>query len=295
MRCDVRVLAINPGKRRTEVVYFAWFLATLPMQAFVTARLSYTEYNDAMLLAQATIMALGTLALPVLLRTKDDVGLPLRDLYAVRMGCYLTIWAIVGGFVGTDPWYEVLHGHFAFNTQYNPNGVPLFMLPMTIAVFGFYTVILGSLYRLAVQACQFVGGPMARDTWYRHLGLALCLAPLMPLMETLAYTSPNYCFDSGTGQWGLNVAIYGSWHFAALLFYPRFDDSEHERTRLSEVAVKGFATVGILVFAMAIIKTEVGPIFTDVRHGVRYLNDWDPGNCLGPKPSSHATLEGGTP
>jgi len=39
-------------------------------------------------------------------------------------------------------WYEVLHGHFAFNTELNPNGVPLFMLPMTISVFGCYTVIL---------------------------------------------------------------------------------------------------------------------------------------------------------
>jgi len=35
---------------------------------------------------------------------------------------------------------------------------------------------------------------------------------------------------------------------------------------------------------MAIIKSMIAPHFTDVRHGVRYVNDWSIDNCLGEKP-----------
>lgn len=287
----MQLLATNSGKRRTEQVYLAWFALTVPLQVLVTNNLSYEHSNDRTLIPMAVFMGLGTLVLPVLLRAPSDRGRPLKDLYAVRMGLFLVVWAMIGGFVGTDPWYEVLKGHFAFNTEYNPNGVPFFMLPMTIAVFGAYSVVLGTLYRVAVQLLERAGGTLARDSWWRHVGLIVLLAPLMPLVETLAYTSTavvnfgdKYCFDPGPGKWGLNLLIYGSWHFAALLFYPRFDRTEGERTPLNDVAVRAFAAVGVIIFLMALTKSEIAPHFTDVEHGVRFINDWGADNCLGEKP-----------
>jgi hypothetical protein len=156
------VLAANPGKQRTEVVYLIWFLLTMPIQGLVVMNLSYDRPNDPALIGQSMVMALGTLILPLIFRAPADRGLPLRELYGFRMGVFLTIWAVLGGFIGTDPWYEVLHGHFAFNTALNPNGVPLFMLPMTISVFSFYTVILGTLYRLLTQLLDRAGYPRPR-------------------------------------------------------------------------------------------------------------------------------------
>jgi hypothetical protein len=285
----LRILAKNPGKRRTEIVYFMWFAVTVPLQLLTMEHLSFEHPNDPVLLSLGGLMGAGALVLPVLLRAPEDRGKPLGDLYGVRMGLFLFVWAVIGGYVGTDPWYEVLHGHFAFNTELNPNGVPLFMLPMTIAVFGAYSVILGSLYRVMVRGLERVGGPLAHDTWWRHGALALLLAPLMPLIETLAYTSDYYCFDSAAGKWGLNVLVYGSWHFAALLFYPRFDREPGEVTPLASVSVKAFATLGVLMSLMALITSEIAPHFTDVRHGVRYINDWSADNCLGAKPTSNAS------
>jgi hypothetical protein len=202
-------LSLNPGKRRTETIYVVWFLISVPVQGLVVLNLSYESPNDIPLLAQALVMGLGTLVWPVVLRAPEDRGRPLSDLYGFRMGLFLTVWAVLGGFIGTDPWYEVLHGHFAFNTELNPNGVPLFMLPMTVCVFGLYSVILGTLYRVATQLLDRTGSALARDSWFRHGLLCAILAVPMPLIETFAYSGSNYCFDNGVGMWGLNILIYG--------------------------------------------------------------------------------------
>ncbi len=279
-----RWLSLNPGKRRTEIIYVVWFLVSVPIQGLVTFNLSYDKPNDFELVAQALVMGLGTLIWPLVFRAADDKGRPLRELYGFRMGIFLTVWAVLGGFIGTDPWYEVLHGHFAFNTAINPNGVPLFMLPMTISVFGLYSVILGTAYRAVTQLLNRTNGVLARDTWLRHGILCTVLAVPMPLAETFAYSGSNYCFDNGVGMWGLNVLIYGAWHFSALLFYTRFDALPGERTPLKTVALSAFAALGILMVLMTITKTFIAPHFVEVRHGVRQLNDWSVDNCLGPKP-----------
>jgi hypothetical protein len=278
-------LADNAGKRRTEIIYFIWFLLTIPLQAFVTQHLSYDHHNDAILLGQSIVMALGTMVLPVVFRAREDRGRPLRELFGFRMGLFIFIWGFIGGFIGTDPWYEVLHGHFGYNTVINPNGVPLFLLFMTIGVFGFYVPILGTLYRIITQLLDRTHTVLARDSWLRHGILCLLLGCLIPLLETSAYGSGNYCFDAKVGAGLLNVLIYGSWHFASLLFYTRWDTKPGQRTPLTTTLAGGFATVGIMVSLMAAITTFIAPHFINVEHGLRQVNDWSANNCLGPKPS----------
>jgi len=277
-------LAANPGKHRTEIIYLLWFLLTVPVQAVVVLNLSYDRPNDPLLAGQALLMAAGTLVLPLIFRASVDRGLPMVDLYGFRMGVFLIIWAVLGGFIGTDPWYEVLHGHFAFNTAWNPNGVPLFMLPMSISVFGFYSVVLGTLYRVVTQLLDRVGGIIGRDTAFRHAAVCLALAGIIPLGETFAYSGSNYCFDNGIGMWGLNVLIYGSWHFSALLFYTLWDRRPGERATLGTTVLCGFAALGILMVLTTSIANFIAPHYVQVQHGVRHLNDWSPHNCLGPKP-----------
>jgi hypothetical protein len=280
-----RWLSPNPGRRRTEIIYFVWFLATTPMQAVVTQHLSYDHPNDVLLLAQSLVMALGILVLPVVFRAREDRGRPLRELFGFRMGLFIFIWGVIGGFIGTDPWYEVLHGHFGYNTVINPNGVPLFLLFMTVGVFGFYVAILSTLYRIIVQLLDRTRTVLARDSWLRHGILCLLLGCLIPLLETSAYGSGNYCFDAKVGAGLLNVLIYGSWQFAALLFYTRWDAKPGQRTSAITVVVGAFATVGIMVSLMAAITTFIAPHFINVEHGLRQVNDWSANNCLGPKPS----------
>ncbi len=283
----LHILSANPGKRRTEIIYLIWFLCTVPIQGAVVFNLSYDHANDVLLIGQSLVMGVGTLVLPVIFRHPADRGLPITELYGFRFGIFLTIFAMLGGFIGTDPWYEVLHGHFAFNTEVNPNGVPLFMLFMTISVFAFYSVILGSLYRVITGLLSRTNTTLSADSIWRHAVLCIILAPLMPLVETFAYAGllpQNYCFDNGAGMWGLNVLIYGSWHLASLLFYTRWDTAPGERTPLQTIVVSAFATIGVLMVLMVSTKVFVAPHFVEVSHGVRMLNDWSPDNCLGPKP-----------
>ncbi len=150
------VLSPNPGKRAAEKWYFCWFLITVPFQLVIVQVLSYAPgtSNDAILVPQGVIMGAGAWFGSLLFRAKEDKDKPFYQVYGFKLGCFLAVWAIVGGYLGTGPWYEVLHGHFAFNTRLNPNGVPLFFLPMTIAVFGFYTVVLGAMYRVGWRALR---------------------------------------------------------------------------------------------------------------------------------------------
>ncbi len=283
-------LSPNPGKRAAEKWYFCWFLITLPFQKIITSMLSFDvgTSNDALLVTQGVIMGVGAWGGSVIFRAKEDKGKPFYEVYGFKLGCFLFVWAVIGGYLGTDPWYEVLHGHFAFNTDLNPNGVPLFMLPMTIAVFGFYTVILGALYRMAWRRIERPN--MGRfSEWSRRTALILPLAVLMPLIETVGYTSDSYCFDDKTGMWWFNILIYGSWQASALIFYPRFDEKPGEDQPVGRFVVTGFAVVAVVMFSMQIVTEFVAPHFTDVHEGARYVNDWSSDNCLGPRPGSETS------
>lgn len=278
------LLSTNPGKRAAEKWYLIFFLLTIPVQALVNKKLlSYVHPNDLILITKGLLMGIGAWGGSLIFRAREDRGKPFHQVYGFKLGCFLFVWAVIGGYLGTDPWYEVLHGHFAFNTAFNPNDVPFFMLPMTIAVFGAYVTVLGVLFRVIWRAYESVRIRAIPDFIVKAI-VFVPLAMLMPLVETFFYTSPNYCFDNPTGQWFLNVFIYGSWHFAALWFFVDFDETPGQSQPWLSYVVKGFATVGILLLLMQLVSEWVAPHFTEVKHGARYLNDWSVDNCLGPKP-----------
>jgi len=278
------LLSNNPGKRAAEKFYFFFFLASLPFQIWTTTKLSYSQPNDLLLVTQGLILGIGVWGGATFFRAAEDRTKPFYEVYGFKLGCFLFVWAVIGGYLGTDPWYEVLHGHFAFNTELNPNGVPLFMLPMTIAVFGAYATILGALFRIMWWMYQKAGLTVV-PSWVAKLIIFIPLAALMPLLETLGYTSPNYCFDNHVGQWFLNVFVYGSWHLAALPFYTSLDEQPGANQKCSSFVIKGFATVGILMLLMQLITEYMAPNFTEVHRGARNINDWGADNCLGPKPN----------
>jgi len=279
------ILSPNPSKRAAELFYFWFFLLTLPLQIWVTTKLSYTSPNDLMLGAQGMFMGCVAWLGPLYFRAAQDKGKPFHEVYGFKFGCFLFVWAVLGGYLGTDPWYEVLHGHFAFNTEWNPNGVPFFMLPMTIAVFGAYTTILGALFRMIWWAYSRIRSAIIPDFVIKTL-IFIPLAALMPLLETLGYTSKNYCFDNAVGQWFLNVFIYGSWHLAAIPFYTHFEETAKEPKQPCRTYwIKGFATVGLLLLLMQLVTDLIAPHYTTIHRGVRNVNDWSTENCLGPKPT----------
>ena len=278
------ILSPNPSKRASERYYFLFFLVSLPFQAWVISQLSYSQPNDLILVTQGVLMGIGAWGGSLIFRAKEDRGKPFYEVYGFKFGCFLCVWAMVGGYLGTDPWYEVLHGHFAFGTELNPNGVPFFMLPMTISVFGAYATILGALFRMLWWCYEKVRIGAVPDFVVKAL-LIIPLAALMPIVETFGYTSDRYCFDNPIGQWFLNIFIYGSWHLAALPFYTNFEETrEAPRRDWLGFVVRGFAVVGIVMFLMQIVTEVVAPNFTEVSHGAINLDDWSPDNCLGPKP-----------
>lgn len=281
------VLSANPGKRAAEIFYVVWFLCMAPVTLITTKELSFTHANDPMLVAQGVVMGAGAWFGPLIFRAREDRGKPFYEVYGFKFGFFLAIWAMVGGYLGTGPWYTVLSGHFGFNTAWNFNGVPFFFLPMSIAVFGFYTVILGVLYRLGWQWYEAHVGPEVVPPLVTRIVLILVLSVLVPLGETAVATSKYYCFDHGVTKWFwlLEILIYGAWQGSALLFYPRLDEQRGESTSLRTFAVCGFATVAILLFANQLTTEVIAPHLTHVHPGLVNVDDWSPNNCLGAKPS----------
>lgn len=281
-----RLLSSNPGKRAAERWYLIAFLLCVPMQAYINMHLlSYTHPNDLILSTQALLMALISWGGSLIFRAKEDRRKPFYEVYGFKFGCFLFVWAFIGGFLGTDPWYEVLRGHFAFNTEFNPNGVPFFMLPITIAVFGAYATILGVLFRLVWRGYKAFGLPRSGDVLAKGI-IFVPIAAIMPFLETFASTSRNYCFDNKVGEWFLNPMIYGAWFYAALWFFVDFDETPEVRQPWPNYFLKGFATVALTLLIMQLMTNFVAPHFTTVLHGARFINDWSPSNCLGVKPAS---------
>ena len=223
------ILSPNRGKRAAEIWFFLFLAVCIPVQTYITSKISYAHYNDLLLDAQGLVMGFGTWLGASLLRAKEDRAKPFYEVYGFKFGCFLFIWAAIGGYLGTEPWYSVLHGHFAFNTEFNPNNVPFFMLPMTIAVFGGYATFLGVIFRVVWWGYERIKPGFVPDFIVKFL-LFIPIAMIMPILETMATTGKTYCFDDSAGEWGLNVFVYGAWHFAAL---PFFTTSTKSRARAS--------------------------------------------------------------
>lgn len=278
------ILSSNPAKRATELWLFLFFLGSMPFQILASKHFfSYAHTNDVYLDTQGVLLGLGAWGGATFFSSRADKEHPFYDSHGFKLGLFLFVWACIGGYLGTGPWYEVLHGHFASNTTFNPNGVPFFMLPMTIAVFGFYTTILGVIFRLVWQGYKALNIKVTPD-WVVKAIVFLPIAALMPILETQAAKGATYCFDSAAGEWGLNVLIYGSWHYAGLLFFTNFDERPGQRDAWLSYIIKGFATVGILMFMMQLVTDVIAPHYTTVMHGAVNINDWSSNNCLGPKP-----------
>jgi hypothetical protein len=288
-RLEEGLLSPNAGKRAAEKYYFCFFLVSLPVQAVITSHLSFAKgsYNDPVLLTMGILLGGGAWFGSLLFRARADRGRAFYEVYGFKLGCFLAVWAMVGGYLGTAPWYSVLHGHFAFNTQFNPNGVPLFFLPMTIAVFGFYTVVLGVLFRVIMRLIMRAHLVDNVPQVIIRVVIAALLSPIVPVLETLFYHSRSYCFDStSAGMWFLNILVYGIWQFSALLFYPQFDEDPGDNQPVSRFFLSGFAVVGILLFGNELVTEFIAPHFTHVATGAVNVNDWSSNNCLGPRPAS---------
>lgn len=281
-----RLLSSNPGKRAAERWYLIAFLISVPLQVYIGGHfLSYTHPNDILMSAEGLTMAVVSWGGSVIFRAAEDHGKPFYEIYGFKIGCFLFAWAFIGGYLGTAPWYEVLHGHFAFNTMFNPNGVPFFMLPQTISVFGAYTTVLCVLYRPVWRAYKALQLPATADGLAKGI-IFIPLSIIMPILETYSATGQNYCFDNKVGEWLLNPLVYGIWFYAAFWYFVGFDETPDVCQPWREYLLKGFATVGLVLLLMQLVTDFVAPHFTTVLHGARYINDWSVNNCLGPKPGS---------
>jgi hypothetical protein len=281
-----RLLSSNPGKRAAERWYLIAFLLCTPLMMFIFSHsLSYTHSNDLVLSSMGLTMAVVSWGGSVIFRAAADRGKPFYEVYGFKFGCFLFCWAFIGGYLGTNPWYDVLRGHFAFNTTFNPNGVPFFMLPTTIANFGAYATILGVLYRLVWRGYKALRLPAVADILARAI-VFVPLAMVMPFVETYFGTSRNYCFDNKVGEWFLNPMIYGAWFYAAFWFFLDFDETPAVRQPWREYVLKGLATVALVMLIMQLETDFVVPHITTVLHGAVFINDWSVNNCLGAKPGS---------
>jgi hypothetical protein len=276
------LLSSNPGKRVAEIWYLAAFAISMPFQGWVQSMATYAGPNDHLLIPMSIVMAIFSWGGATVIRAKEDRGKPFWEVYGFKLGVFLFCWAVIGGYLGTDPWYEVLHGHFAFGTEVNPNGVPFYMLPMTISVFGAYCTVLGVLFRIVWYGWKKLS--IAIPDFFPKLVIFLPLAAILPVLETLGYRGEKYCFDNDVGEWFLNVFIYGSWHFSALWFFTAFDERPGVNMVWKKYWVSGMAVVGLTLLLMQLITDYMAPNYTEVQRGVRNLNDWSVDNCLGAMP-----------
>lgn len=276
-------LSTNPGKRVAEIWYLAAFAISMPFQGWVQSIATFAGPNDYLLIPMGIAMAVFAWGGATVIRASEDKGKPFWEVYGFKLGVFLFCWAVIGGYLGTDPWYEVLHGHFAFGTEVNPNGVPFYMLPMTISVFGAYCTVLGVLFRVVWYGWKKLS--VAIPDFFAKLVFFLPIAAIMPVIETLGYRGEKYCFDNDIGQWFLNVFIYGSWHFAALWFFTSFDEKPGVRMDWRRFWVSGLAVVALTMTLMQLVTEFMAPHYTTVERGARNLNDWSADNCLGVMPA----------
>ncbi|MCA9771831.1 MAG: hypothetical protein KC466_05445 [Myxococcales bacterium] len=273
-----RWLASNPAKRATE--RFHLFYA--PVWGVAVGAVMMTgiaeRWGDAELLTFSLVIFAGSAFGPFVWAAPTDRGRPLTERYAFKILVWVSIFSILGNYFGTAFFYEVLHAHYGFQTQWNWNHVPLPLYLLTVAYFSTYVVLVNIGWRLARDWVR----PRAPALfWPAAVAAPFVVAGLESALNANPWMRGLYCFDEPVFALSFGTLAYGLQFLIAMPFWIGLDETPGKSQPVGRVVVGALAAYMMIFAANEFLKECVAPNFTVVAHGHVGLRDYA-GSCLKP-------------
>lgn len=274
----IRLLSRNPAKRVVERFYLAY----TPVWALACAGVMLTgvaeRWGDIEFMAFGVALWLPVLVVPLVWRAPEDRGKKPWRLYGFKMHACLFLLAICGNYI-TCYFYDVLHMHYGFATQWNIRKVPLFLYFLTVAYFSTYYVLLACGYRF-LRSLLPTGAP----GWMRGL-MVIPVSLGVALLETLTHANPFmkrlFCYDDLPFMLWFGTIMYGTWFMITLPFWFTIDEEPGRETPWSYVLMSFLASFALILVSSELFKWVIAPHFTTVVDGAPGLRDYV-GSCLVP-------------
>ncbi|KAL6759528.1 cyclopropyl isomerase-like protein [Haematococcus lacustris] len=216
-------LAINPGKRWTEVFFLLYspFWIVWALCIIVPFQL-YEHAGDWGYMLIGTAAAAPCVILPVLLQSKEDAEKAWHQRYWVKANVWIAIFSFIGNYFWTHYFYVLLGASYTFKS-FRLNDVPICLYLMTHAYFCFYHALANVCIRRVGHL--FAGSHSAVKTLAKA-ALVLGLSYATAYGETLTIAHfPYYTFVDHAAMYRTGSLFYALYFCVSFPMFFRIDEA----------------------------------------------------------------------
>lgn len=262
-----RYLSPNPAKRKVELYWLAYTpVWGLTMGGVMVSGLA-DRWGDLPLMVLGVALMVGMVAGPIWLERGSD--LPWWRRTSIKMAAGIVVLSFGMNYSQTPYFYDVLHMHYGFGTQWTIRNNPLFLYFVTTAYFSTYCV-------LCMIAYRMMRGRLGWAAW-------LVAPVLMAFLETVLNANPFlarlFCYDDMSFMLWFGTASYSISFILALPVWLATDETRKRSIPIHHVVIGTLAVVYVDVLLLDALRYNVAPHFTEVVEGAQGLGD-HPDSCL---------------
>ncbi len=266
----------NPGKRATEKFWLAFTPVWGGVAGVVMMGGLAETWGDVELMIFSLLLAAGAMGGPLLFRCPEEKGLPIHRLAGFRLGLSVTGFAFFLNYSQTPFFYDVLHMHYGFNTEWNIENNPIQMYVLSVAYFSTYCALLNIAFRAVKSALRHSPRPLS---WFAIALVPFAIAFLETAMNANPLIPTLFCYDDLPLMLGFGTFCYGLAFCFALPMWISIDEEPGEETPLLSVGIWLFAALYADVLVLDLIREHLAPHLTTVVEGANGLRDFDT-SCL---------------
>jgi len=271
----------HPGKRRTEQFWLAYTAVWgISMGAVMVLGLG-ERWGDLELMILGVILAGGAVLGPLVFRAEEEKGLPFYRLAGFKLGVSVFGFACFLNYSQTPYFYDVLHMHYGFATEWNIQNNPFFLYLVSVAYFATYCALINIAFRVVKS------GLASAPTAVRIAGY--CVVPFaVAFLETALNANPFidtlFCYDDMKLMLWFGTLSYGAAFVFALPMWISIDEEPGQDVPLFTVVVWLFAAMYADVIVLDLLRYNVAPHLTTVIEGANGLRDYGHGCLRRPTP-----------
>lgn len=277
-RPRLQLFSNHPGKRATEKFWLAYTpVWGISMGLVMIAGLA-DHWGDVQFMILGVVLAAGAVAGPLVFRAEEERGLPFHRVAGFKLGVSVFGFACLLNYSQTPYFYDVLHMHYGFATQWNIRNNPFFLYLVSVAYFATYCALINIAFRVVKSG--LAGAP-------RPLRLAgYALVPIaVAFLETALNANPLigglFCYDDMPLMLWFGTLSYGAAFVFALPMWISIDEEPGADVPLLTVVVWLFAALYADGLVLDLLRYEVAPYVTTVVEGANGLRDFGT-SCLVP-------------
>ncbi len=278
MRHLDRYLSPNPAKAAVER-FWLWYTPVWGTAAGIVMVGGFADnWTDVPLMIFSLVLAAGAVVGPIVRRHSSQADRPWHRTTAFRLGWSVVLISFLGNYVWCPFFYDVLHMHYGFKTQWNIMNNPIQMYVLTVAYFATYCVICLIAWRAVRVHLARAPRPVL---WLGIVAAPFAVAGLETALNANPFIDQLFCYDDLQLVLTFGTLVYGIGFIVSLPVWIWIDERPGQSRSAFAITVACLAAIQVSSLAFDFVRWNVAPHFTTVEHGAwkHNLRDYGDG-CL---------------